>query len=67
MITGSCSFDCQVIINMVIKGFSNHLSVQYDLIFSGPRNDTIAIDKWCTVLADRSKCIETCKKFGDKV
>ena len=22
--------------------------------------------KWCTVLADRNKCPETCKTFGDK-
>jgi hypothetical protein len=31
------------------------------------RKDVIAIDKWCTVLTDRNKCVQTCTTFGDKV
>ncbi len=31
------------------------------------RKDAVPIKKWCTVLADRTKCIETCKTFGDKM
>ena len=47
--------------------FANVVFTKDNFLSSLDRNDTVPIKKWCTVLADRSKCVETCKTFGDKM